>query len=101
MGNGFLGGGSKWSNKEKNKFTDICINELKNDGPNYSKLVKKYCEYSSDFLSNRIKFKNLTGEDELVAVGVCKHNIVGGESRKSIAERYVFLRNLFKINKLF
>ena len=59
VGNGFLGGGSKWSNKEKNKFTDICINELKNDRPNYSKLVKKYCEYSSEFLSNRIKFKNL------------------------------------------
>ena len=99
MGNGFLGGGSKWSNKEKNKFTDICINELTNDGPNYSKLVKKYCEFNSDFLSKRIKFKDLTGDDELVAVGVCKHNM--GESRKSIAERYGFLRNSFKINKLF
>ena len=84
MSNGFLGGGSKWSNKEKNKFTDICINELTNDGPNYSKLVKKYCECSSDFLSKRIKFKYLTGDDELVAVGVCKHNMVGEKAERAL-----------------
>ena len=83
VGNGFLGGGSKWSNKEKNKFTDLCINGL-GGGPNYSKLVKKYCECSTDFLSNRIKFKDLTGDDELVAVGVCKHNIEGKKAERAL-----------------
>ena len=84
VGNGFLGGGSKWSNKEKNKFTNICINELTNDGPNYSKLVKKYYECSTDFLSKRTNFKNLTGDDELVAVGVCKHNMLGKKAERAL-----------------
>ena len=78
LGKGLLGGGDNWSNKEKNNFKQECLGQYKNNQKsNIGKLMKKFCDYSADYLSKQGKINQLTENDELAALNLCQYHIRG------------------------
>ena len=73
----------KWSNKEKQEFTQECLGSV-NTQTNYGKLMKKYCECGTDHLSKLGKRNELTQSDEYTAIAVCMKHIKGKKAEEAL-----------------